>query len=104
MNAALVVKPQRWMLRMYVAGGSKKSLTAMANLTSVCEEYLAGHYSIEVVDLLEHPDRSCEDRIVAVPTLIRKLPEPLQKITGDLSNRERTIVGLQLRTSSGGAP
>ena len=88
---------QLWELRLYVAGQSSKSLTAFANLRRVCEEYLPGKYSIEVVDLLENPQLAEGDQIVAIPTLVRKLPAPIRKIVGDLSNIERTLVGLQLR-------
>jgi circadian clock protein KaiB len=86
-----------WQLRLYVAGKSPKSVAAFANLRRLCEEYLAGRYTIEVIDLLENPQLAEGDQIVAVPTLVRRLPEPLCKIVGDLSNTERTLVGLQLR-------
>jgi circadian clock protein KaiB len=86
-----------WALRLYVAGQTPKSVAAFANLKKVCEEHLAGEYSIEVVDLLENPRLAQEDQIVAVPTLVRKLPEPVRKIIGDLADTERTLVGLQLR-------
>ena len=86
-----------WELRLYVAGQSPKSLTAFANLKKICEEYLPGQYSIEVIDLLENPQLAAGDEIVAIPTLVRKLPQPLRKIVGDLSNTERTLIGLQLR-------
>ena len=86
-----------WQLRLYVAGQSPKSMTAFANLKKICEEHLAGRYSIEVIDLLVNPQLAAGDQIVAIPTLVRKLPEPLRKIVGDLSNTERTLVGLQLR-------
>lgn len=91
-----------WELRLYVAGKSPKSLAAFANLKKICEEHLAGHYSIEVIDLIEQPQLAAGDQIVAIPTLVRKLPEPLRKIVGDLSNVERTLVGLQLRPASTG--
>jgi circadian clock protein KaiB len=91
-----------WELRLYVAGQSPKSVTAFANLKRLCEEHLAGRYTIEIVDLLEHPQLAAGDQIVAIPTLVRKLPEPLRKIVGDLSNTERTLVGLQLRTATPG--
>lgn len=87
----------RWDLRLYVAGQSEKSLTAFANLKRICEEHLAGHYSIEVIDLLESPQLAAGDEIVAIPTLVRRLPVPLRRIVGDLSNEEKTLVGLQLR-------
>src|SRR5678816_1015900 len=82
-------------LRLYVAGQTPKSITAFANLKKICEAHMPGHYTIEVVDLLEHPQLAAGDQIVAIPTLVRKLPEPLRKIVGDLSNTERTLVGLQ---------
>jgi circadian clock protein KaiB len=86
-----------WELRLYVAGQSAKSVTAFANLKTLCQQHLAGRYKIEVVDLLKHPQLAAGDQIVAIPTLVRKLPEPIRKIVGDLSNAERTLVGLQLR-------
>ena len=89
--------PDRWELRLYVAGQTAKSLAAFSNLKKVCEEHLAGKYSIEVVDLLVNPQLAQGDQIVAIPTLVRKLPEPIRKIIGDLSNTERVLVGLQLR-------
>jgi circadian clock protein KaiB len=88
---------ETWDLRLYVAGQSPKSLTAFANLKKICEEHLAGRYSIEIVDLLEKPQLAHGEQIVAIPTLVRKLPEPIRKIVGDLSNVEKTLVGLQLR-------
>jgi circadian clock protein KaiB len=87
----------KWELRLYTAGQSPKSLAALANLKRVCEEHLSGRYSIEVVDLLKNPRLAKDHEIVAIPTLVRKLPEPLRKLVGDLSNTERTLVGLQLR-------
>jgi circadian clock protein KaiB len=86
-----------WQLRLYVAGQTPKSLTAFSNLKKICEEHLTGRYTIEIVDLLQYPQLAAGDQIVAIPTLVRKLPEPLRKIVGDLSNTERTLVGLQLR-------
>jgi circadian clock protein KaiB len=86
-----------WELRLYVAGQTPKSLTAFANLKRLCEEHLAGKYRLEVVDLLKEPQLARGDQILAVPTLVRKLPEPIKKIIGDLSNTERTLVGLDLR-------
>lgn len=88
---------EKWNLRLYTAGQSPKSLAALANLKRVCEEHLAGRYSIEVVDLLKNPRLAKDDQIVAIPTLVRKLPEPLRRLVGDLSDTERTLVGLQLR-------
>ena len=89
-----------WELRLYVAGQTPKSLAAFTNLKKLCEEHLPGRYQIEVVDLLENPQLAAGDQILAIPTLVRKLPEPLRKIVGDLSNTARTLVGLQLRTPS----
>jgi len=88
---------EKWELRLYTAGQSPKSLAALANLRRVCDEHLAGRYSIEVIDLLKNPRLAKDDQIVAIPTLVRKLPEPLRKLVGDLSDTERTLVGLQLR-------
>jgi circadian clock protein KaiB len=85
-----------WELRLYVAGQTPRSLTAFANLTRLCEEYLPGQYSIEVVDLVQHPQLAAGDQILAIPTLVRKLPQPLRRIVGDLRDTERTLVGLQL--------
>ena len=89
---------QRWCLRLYVAGRSPKCLTALENLTRFCKEHMPGRYEIEVVDLLENPRLAKDDQIVAIPTLVRKLPEPLRRIIGDLSNAERMIVGLDLKS------
>ena len=86
-----------WELRLYVAGQSKKSAAAFSNLQKLCQEHLAGRYHIEVIDLLENPQLAAGDQIVAIPTLVRKLPEPIRKIIGDLSNEERTLVGLDIR-------
>ena len=86
-----------WELRLYVAGPTPKSLTAFRNIERLCEEHLAGRYRIEVIDLLEHPDMARGDQIVAIPTLVIKLPAQVQKIIGDLSNTERVLVGLDLR-------
>ena len=89
--------PSMWDLRLYVAGQTPKSLLAFANLKKICEEHLAGRYRIEVVDLLKNPQLAKGDQILALPTLVRKLPEPVRKIIGDLSNTERVLVGLDLR-------
>jgi circadian clock protein KaiB len=86
-----------WVLRLYVVGQDQKCRTALANLKGVCEKHLAGHYSIEVIDLIEQPRLAQEDQIVAVPTVVRKLPPSIRKVVGDLSDMERTLVGLQLR-------
>jgi circadian clock protein KaiB len=89
--------PDVWELRLYVAGKTTKSTAALNNLRRLCEEHLRGKYKIEVVDLLVHPQLAKGDQIIAIPTLVRKLPEPIRKVIGDLSNEERTLVGLQLR-------
>jgi circadian clock protein KaiB len=86
-----------WNMRLYVAGQTPKSLRALANLKRICEEHLAGKYHIEIIGLLENPQLASSDQILAIPTLIRKLPEPIRKIIGDLSNVERVLVGLDLR-------
>ena len=86
-----------WNLRLYVAGTTPKSLAAIANLRSFCEEHLAGHYTIEVIDLLENPKLARGDQIVAIPTLVRKVPSPMRKIIGDLSNKEKVLVGFDLQ-------
>jgi circadian clock protein KaiB len=91
------VDDEVWRLRLYVAGDSEKSLVAFANLKSLCESYLHGRYEIEVVDLVENPRLARGDEIIAIPTLVRRLPGPLRKIIGDLSDTERVLVGLQLR-------
>lgn len=89
-------EPEKWLLRLYVAGQTPKSLMAFANLKKICEEYLKGQYQIEVIDLLENPSLAKQDQIVALPTLVRKLPPPLKKIIGDLSHQEKVLVGLNL--------
>lgn len=89
-----------WYLRLYVAGQSPRSLHAFANLKSLCDEHLAGHYEIEIIDLVEHPALARRDEILAIPTLVRRLPPPSRKIIGDLSNTERVLVGLQLQAKS----
>src|SRR4051812_5873497 len=86
-----------WELRLYVAGETPKSLAAVANLNRICDEHMPGRFKIEIVDLLKHPQLARGDQIVAIPTLVRKLPNPVRKIIGDLSNTEKTLVGLQMR-------
>ncbi len=88
---------ERWELRLYVAGQTPKSLVAFANLRRICEEQLGGRYRVEVIDLIEHPEMARTEQIMAVATLERKLPEPMRKTIRDLSDIERTLVGLQLR-------
>ncbi len=90
-------KKKEWELRLYVAGQTAKSLTAFSNLKAICEEHLKGQYRIEVIDLLENPKLARGDQILALPTLVRRLPTPLKKIIGDLSNKERVLVGLDVR-------
>jgi circadian clock protein KaiB len=90
-------KGEVWELRLYVAGQTPKSLAAFANLKKICEEHLAGKYTIEVIDLVKNPTLAKGDQILAIPTLVRKLPEPVRKIIGDLSNTERVLVGLDVR-------
>ena len=89
-------KPETWQLRLYVAGQTPKSIAAFANLKKLCEQHLKGKYAIEVIDLLENPKLAKGDQILAIPTLVRKLPPPIRKIIGDLSNTERVLVGLNL--------
>jgi circadian clock protein KaiB len=91
-------KTALWELRLYVAGHTARSLAAFANLKAICEEHLAGKYHIEVIDLLKNPQLAKGDQIVAVPTLVRRLPEPVRKIIGSLSDTEKVLVGLQLRS------
>jgi circadian clock protein KaiB len=92
-----------WELRLYVTGRSPNCLRAIENLHRACEQHLAGHYKIEIVDLLENPRRAADDQIVAVPTLVRSLPEPVRKIVGDLSDTDRLLAGLELGPRMGGA-
>ena len=92
--------PEVWDLRLYVAGHSEKSAAAVSNLKRICEQHLPGRYQIEVVDLIKNPQLARGDQILAVPTLVRKLPSPIKKIIGDLSNTERALVGLDLRPGS----
>jgi circadian clock protein KaiB len=89
-----------WEMKLYVAGQTARSLKAFANLKRICEEHLAGEYHIEVIDLLKHPQLAEGDQILALPTLVRRLPSPVRKIIGDLSNTERVLVGLDLRSRS----
>ena len=98
MNAAKAKNgADKWELRLYTAGQTPKSLAAFRNLKKMCEEHLPGQYQIEVIDLLVNPRLAKDDQIIAIPTLVRKLPNPIRKIIGDLSDVERTLVGLQLR-------
>ena len=87
----------KWRLRLYVAGNTPNSIAAFANLKEICEKHLGGKYEIEVIDLLRNPQLAAGDQIIAVPTLVRRLPYPVKKIIGDLSNQERVLVGLELK-------
>ncbi|MFZ4625142.1 MAG: circadian clock protein KaiB [Rhodoferax sp.] len=91
---------ETYLLRLYVAGQTPKCMTAFVNLKKICEEYLPGKYQIEVIDLLENPRLASGDQILAIPTLVRRLPEPMRKIIGDLSNTERVLIGLDLKLRS----
>lgn len=93
-------QPERWMLRLYVAGQTPKSIAAFANLKRICEEHLEGRYQIEVIDLMVNPALAKDDQILALPTLVRKLPSPMKRIIGDLSNTEKVLVGLDVRPIS----
>ena len=98
-DAALSPPPstERFQLRLYVAGHTPRSVAALTNLRRICQEHLAERYTIEIIDLLESPERARTDQIVAIPTLVRMLPPPIRKIIGDLSNTERVLVGIDLR-------
>lgn len=85
-----------WDLTLYVAGQTPKSMAAFANLKRICEEHLPGRYHIEIVDLMKHPEMAQQHQIVAIPTLVRKVPTPMRKVIGDLSNTERALVGMNL--------
>lgn len=93
--------PEMWNLRLYVAGHTPKSIRALDNLKRICEEHLAGRYTIEVIDVTADPQTAKGDQILALPTLVRKLPPPIRKIIGDLSNTERVLVGLDLEPATG---
>src|SRR6188768_3653333 len=92
-----MAKQQKFELRLYIAGQTPKSVAALKNITRYCKEHLDGKYSIEVIDLLKNPQLAEGDQIFAIPTLVRKFPEPIRKIIGDLSNEERVLVGLNVR-------
>jgi|ERR1041384_7764692 len=95
-DPGLFADRETWTLRLYVAGQTAKSIEAFANLRRICDRHLAGRYTIEVIDLLEHPQLASGDQILAIPTLVRRLPPPIKKIIGTLSNTERVLVGLDL--------
>jgi len=90
------MNPEKYNLRLYVAGQTPKSLAAVANLRRICESHLAGRYTVEVIDLMDNPQLAARDQILAVPTLVRKLPEPLKRIIGDLSKTDRVLVSLDI--------
>jgi len=90
-------KEEKWELRLYIAGNTPKSMTALANLKKYCEQHLCEKYTLEVIDLLVHPQLAAGDQIFAIPTLVRKVPVPIRKIIGDLSNEEKVLVGLNLK-------
>lgn len=92
-----MAKQQKLELRLYIAGQTPKSVTALKNITKYCKEHLDGKYSIEVIDLLKNPQLAEGDQIFAIPTLVRKVPEPIRKIIGDLSNEEKVLVGLNIK-------
>jgi circadian clock protein KaiB len=102
-RAAAKPPSAKWELKLYVAGQTAKSLQAFVNLKRICEEHLSGKYHIEIIDLVRNPQLARGDQILALPTLVRKLPEPVRKIIGDLSNSERVLVGLDLRPRQSGA-
>jgi circadian clock protein KaiB len=93
----MVPKEEKWELRLYVAGNTSKSTLALKNLKKYCEQHLKGKYIIEVIDLLKKPQLAEGDQILAIPTLVKKVPEPIRKIIGDLSNEEKVLVGLNIR-------
>jgi circadian clock protein KaiB len=97
-----VIAEEHWNLRLYVAGQSDKSIRAIRNLNRICAEHLDGHFTIEVIDLMERPQLAEGDQILAIPTLVRRLPEPIKKIIGDLSNEDRVLIGLDIRPLSKG--
>ena len=100
MDGAGRSRPNKWRLRLYVAGNTPNSVAAFGNLKDICESHMGGKYEIEVIDLLRQPQLAAGDQIIAVPTLVRRLPHPVKKIIGDLSNKERVLVGLELKPAS----
>ena len=103
-SPTLLSSDEHWELRLYVAGQTPRCVEAVAHLTRICEEHLQGRYSIEVIDLLENPTLAVGDQIIAIPTVVRRLPAPMKKIIGDLSNVERVLVGLNLTPSPSAPP
>jgi len=100
LNSEELAPGETWELRLYVAGQTTKSVAALANLRRYCEQHVPGRYQLEVIDLLLHPQLAEGDQILAIPTVVRKVPEPIRKVIGDLSNEERVLVGLDLRPKS----
>ncbi|MHC5748903.1 MAG: circadian clock KaiB family protein, partial [Nostoc sp.] len=96
-NEPSQITSEQWQLRLYVAGQTPKSVTAFANLKKLCEEHLQGQYRIEIIDLLQSPELAKRDQILAIPTLVRQLPQPIRQIIGDLSNQEKVLLGLDLK-------
>ena len=92
----VILNNSPWQLRLYIAGQTPKSLVALANLKNICEEYLQGQYVIEIIDLIEQPSLATEDQIIALPTLVKRFPFPIKKIIGNLSNREKTLIALDI--------
>jgi len=92
-----MIDPERWILKLYIAGHTPRSRLAIKNLEALCQNNLAGQYELEVIDLLEHPTLAKDEQIVALPTLVRQLPPPIKQIVGDLSDTEKVLVGLDLR-------
>src|SRR5439155_17459155 len=96
MKPSVLTVEKSWKLRLYIAGQTPKSITALANLKKICDEHLVNQYSIEIIDLVRHPELARKDQILAIPTLVRSLPPPLKKIIGDLSNSEKVLLGLDM--------
>ena len=90
------VKPETWNLRLYIAGQTAKSIAALSNLKRICDAQLDGHYQVEVIDLMKHPELARGDQIVAIPTLVRKIPEPMKRLIGDLSSAEKVMMSLEM--------
>ena len=96
MKPSVLTVEKSWNLRLYIAGQIPKSITAFTNLKKICEQHLANQYNIEIIDLVRHPELARKDQILAIPTLVRRLPPPLKKIIGDLSNSEKVLLGLDM--------
>jgi len=94
-------KPPRYLLQLFVAGATPLSSRALANLREICEQHLHGRYELDVIDVYEHPEMAKADRIIAIPTLLKKLPAPLRRLVGDLSDRERVLIGLSIKARGG---